>query len=400
MLELSSAESSRAAFRSSEGAPNFRIEEYSGLEGLDAIAGEWRRLALGIPNCRFFQFPEWHRSYLSALELDPASVSYFVAYRADQMAAVFPLRHSRRRIHGLTLRTLGLVSHCHITLGDFTFAQHAENATLLQPLVDWLRAQRQFAWDVLVLDRVPDRSAIAFALKAAPPSLLLESACASSSYIPCEQPYEATTSAISGSFKRNLRRLARRAAQTAPLTYWSAHDYAELIEALPRFFAIEASGWKGGEGTAIGCDRSLVSFYRQLVEEFGSQGQCSINFLSHGEKDVAAQFCLRVGGAINLLKIGFDEAHAAIAPGNLIMERTIQACCEDKQIRYVSFVSSPKWGHVWKPLSELVREYQVFNTSPYGRALHSLVRGKRFIENRARGAQARIRATTLSRPIT
>jgi CelD/BcsL family acetyltransferase involved in cellulose biosynthesis len=372
----------------------------SGREGLEAIADEWRQLVLGMPNCRFFQFPEWHRSHLSALEPDPANLSYFVAYRAGQMVAVFPLRHGRRRIHGLTLRTLGLISHSHVTLGDFTFAQHAENATLMQTFVDWLRAQREFAWDVLVLDRVPDRSAIAFALKAAPPSLSLGMVCGSSGYILCEQPYERTTNAISGSFKRNLRRLSRRAAQTAPLTYWSVHEYVELIEALPRFFAIEASGWKGGEGTAIACDGTLMAFYGRLVEEFGARGQCSINFLRHGDKDVAAQFCLQMGGATNLLKIGFDEAHADIAPGNLIMERTIRACCEDTQIRYVSFVTNPNWDHVWKPLSELVWEYQVFNTSPYGRALHSLVRGKRFIESHARAARARIRATTPSRPIT
>jgi hypothetical protein len=80
-----------------------------------------------------------------------------------------------------------------------------------------------------------------------------------------------------------------------------------------------------------------------------------------------------------------------LAAGNLIMERTIQACCEDTQIRYVSFVTSPNWAHVWKPLSELVWEYQVFNTSSYGRALHSLVRGKRFIEDRASVAKARMR---------
>jgi CelD/BcsL family acetyltransferase involved in cellulose biosynthesis len=381
----------RAAEQSKAPVPDLRIKVFLGREGLDSISGEWRRLVLGIPNHRFFQLPEWHKSYLSSLEIDPASVAYFVAYRADKMVAVLPLRHSRRRIHGLILRTLGLIAHSHITLGDFAFAQHAENATLMQTFVDWLRAQREFAWDVLLLDRVPDRSAIAFALKAAPPSLLLCTARGSSSYIPCEQPYETATSAISGSFKRNLRRLARRAAQTAPLSYLSVHEHVELTEALPRFFALEASGWKGGEGTAIDCDESLVMFYRGLVEEFGSQGQCCINFLRLGDTDVAAQFCLRVGGATNLLKIGFDEAHAAIAPGNLIMERTIQDCCENTQIRYVSFVTSPSWDHVWKPLSEVVWEYQVFNNTSYGRALHGLVRGKRFIENRARLAKARIR---------
>ena len=204
MLELSSAVSG-AANRSRECVADFRIEVYSGPEGLAAIAGEWRRLALLMANCRFFQVPEWHKSYLSALEPDPAGVSYFVVYRDDQMVAVFPLQHSRRRIHGLTVRTLGLISHSHVTLGDFAFVQHAENATLMQTFVGWLRSQRDFAWDVLLLDRVPDRSAISFALRAAPPSMLLGVARGSSSYIPCEQPYEATTSVISGSFKRNLR---------------------------------------------------------------------------------------------------------------------------------------------------------------------------------------------------
>jgi CelD/BcsL family acetyltransferase involved in cellulose biosynthesis len=315
------------------------------------------------------------------------------------MVAVFPLRHFRRRIHGLTLRVLGLISHNHITLGDFTFAQQPENAALMQAFVDWLRAQREFFWDVLHLDGVPERSAIAFALKAAPPSLLLGAPCGSSSYISCEQPYDRATSAMSGSFKRNLGRLARRAEQTAALTYWSVQNYVELVEALSRFLEIEASGWKTREGTAIKCDDSLVMFYRRLVEEFGPQGQCCVNFLRHGDNDVAAQFCLRVGGSINVLKVGFDEAHSAIAPGNLIMERTIQACCEDTQIRQLSFVTSPVWDHVWKPQSETVWEYQAFNTSPYGRALFALLCGKRLIEKRVNVAAARIRAAKLPRTV-
>ena len=395
MAELSSAVSG-AVDPSRECVADLRIEVFSGSAGLDAIRDEWRRFALRLPECRFFQLPEWHRSYLSALELDPESVRYCVAYRDGRMVAVFPLQHRRCRSHGLTLRTLGLVAHSHLPMGDFVFAQHAENTTLMQTFVSWLRAQRDFAWDVLLLDRVPDRSAISFALKAAPPSMLLGIARGSSSYLPCEQPYETTTSAISGSFKRNLRRLTRRAAQTAPLAYLSVREYTELIEALPRFIAIEKSGWKGGEGTAIACDEALVMFYRRLVEEFGRHGQCRINFLRQGDTDVAAQFCLRADGALNLLKIGFDDAYSAIAPGHLIMERTIQACCEDTQVRYVSFVSSPSWAEVWKPLHEQVWEYQVFNTTSYGMALHSLLRGKRFIENRASVAKARIRKLKFS----
>jgi CelD/BcsL family acetyltransferase involved in cellulose biosynthesis len=200
---------------------------------------------------------------------------------------------------------------------------------------------------------------------------------------------------VSGSFRRNLRRLARRAEESASLTYRVVSDPGELGEAVNVFLRVEASGWKGLEGanSAIVCEQALVDFYGCLAQTFGATGECVICLLQHGDRTVAAQFCLRVNGTVSILKIGYDEAAAAIAPGNLNMERTIRAAAETSAVRELSFVTSPPWGHLWKPRQEAVRSYTVFNDTVRGRFLFFVMRSKRGLAQWYRRA-ARFLATT------
>jgi CelD/BcsL family acetyltransferase involved in cellulose biosynthesis len=352
-----------------------------GRDGLASIAADWTRLLGSLPGLRFFHGPGWYRAFMENVASDPDEVIFVVAYRDGRMAGVVPLRRSARKVGGLSLHVLGLIVHPHLTLADAVFDTVPKNAGLLRAAVNWLRARRDFAWDLISLASVPQRSAVTFAIQTAPPTLMLTNEAGGSCFVPCNGSYDEATRSISGSFKRNLRRLARRAEETAPLAFESHDQPQDLETALQRFLELEASGWKGktGLGSAIACSPPLVGFYRQLMQEFGSAGQCVIKLLRHGERDVAGQFCLSVNRTFSILKIGYSEEHASFAPGNLIMARTIRDACEDPGIDAVSFVTHPPWAHVWKPQVEPVATSQVFNASLRGRLLYLLVLARRAI---------------------
>jgi CelD/BcsL family acetyltransferase involved in cellulose biosynthesis len=234
------------------------------------------------------------------------------------------------------------------------------------------------AWDVLLLDKVPQRSASYRLLSAEPPSRVVSDITGSSAYLPTESE-DTALGAVSSSFKRNLRRLAKRAEETAPLRYKVCDTLPELDQAFPQFLDVEASGWKGtcGTCTAIAQDTSVVSFYRELMKRFGARGQCIITQLIHGDNVVASQFGLLVDGTLNILKIGYREDHAWFAPGNLVMERTIRWCCAHPDVHELSFVTCPPWGHLWKPQEELVASFRIFNPTLKGRLLHGGLHTKR-----------------------
>jgi CelD/BcsL family acetyltransferase involved in cellulose biosynthesis len=373
---------------------------HQGLEGLQRLAPEWSALAHSLPGARFMHFPEWYRAYLSSLASDPARVWFIAAYRDEELAAVFPLEFQDHRVGVLRPHVFGTIDDEQMQLSDFVFAQTAENEDLLYQLTQWLRTQRTLRWHELRLRKVREDSSIAHAVRARLPAGTVALRHDGSSYFLTNGTYDQATQAMSGSFKRNLRRLARRAEQSAPLRFQSYRRPEALAEAFEILINIEASGWKGNSGTAsaICCRPAMLEFYRALVREFGARDACVINVLWHGEHAVAGQFCLHIGDTLNVLKIGFSDAHSHIAPGNLLLERTIQHACDDRGIDIVSLVNQPPWSKSFKPLTIGVWSYCAPNWSVQGCLVHLGLLGKRAWDtmNRARptegGAEPRVRS--------
>ena len=361
----------------SGGEPTFVAHE--GLEGLQRLAPEWTALAKSLPGARFMHFPEWYRAYLSSLAPDPARVWFIAAYRDEELVAVFPLQFQSHSVSGLRPRVFGTIDDDQMQLSDFVFAQTAENEQLLYQLTQWLRSQRTLHWHELRLRKVPEDSSIAHAFRARLPAATVALRHDGSSYFLTNGTYDQATQAMSGSFKRNLRRLARRAEQSAPLRFQPYRQPEALNEAFDILINIEASGWKGDSGTAsaICCRPAMLAFYRALVHEFGARDACVINVLWHGEHAVAGQFCLHIGTTLSVLKIGFSDAHSSIAPGNLLLERTLQHACADRGVDIVSLVNQPPWSKSFKPLTIGVWSYCAPNWSVQGCLVHLGLLGKR-----------------------
>ncbi len=256
-------------------------------------------------------------------------------------------------------------------------------------LTRWLRRQSLLHWDELRLRKVVEDAAIAHAARAAMPWGTVALHYDGSAYFDTSGGYERATAGMSGTFKRNLRRLARRAEETAPLRFESRRQHDELEQAFDVFIAIEASGWKGTAASAIRCQPAMLAFYRELVREFGARNACVINLLWHGDQPVAGQFCLQIGRTLAILKIGFSDAHGGFAPGNLLVERTIREACDDAGIDTLSLVNEPPWARVFKPLTKGVWSYYAPNWNVRGLLVHLALLAKRRVEGRRDAVTAR-----------
>lgn len=353
-----------------EGALAF--EAHQGLPGLERLASEWQALAESLPGMRFMHLPNWYRAYLTSRKSDPDLIWFVTAHRGPCLVAVFPLQFQNYQVRSLRPRLLGTIDDGELQLSDFVFAQAEENRCLLYELTRWLRQQRLLVWDELRLRKVPEDSAIAFAARACPPLATLTLRHDGSAHFDTRGNYDQATRAMSGTFKRNLRRLSRRAEETAPLRNQVYRHDGELPGAFDAFIQIEASGWKGSAGTAsaIRCQPAMLAFYRGLVAEFAPRGACVVNLLWHGDEPVAGQFCLLIGRTLNILKIGFSHAHSNFAPGNLLLERIIRQCCDDPDIDVVSLVNEPPWARNFKPLIIGLWSYNAPNWSLRGLLVH------------------------------
>ena len=336
---------------------------YRGSRGLGELRKAWARLADGMAHKRYFHLHSWYRSYLEALEPHPDQVLFVLIARGDVPLAVFPLMWSVRKVCGLSFRCLEVPSNPHLNLGDFVFDKSTDNAALVRIMVRNLRRLTGQAWDLIHVPNALEDSAVAYALQQAPVPLSLSIPVGRSNHVDCSRPYEQVEEKFKGTFRRNLRRLRRRAEGQGELRYASYSSMEDLARYFPDFLRVEAAGWKGSQGTqsAIVCDPPTTAFYRMLVDEFGATGRCWLNLLALNGNYIAGQLCLLADSTLYILKIGYDEAHADIAPGNLIMGETIRQCAGDERVQTVSFVTGKEWNFLWGADSATLYAHNIFN---------------------------------------
>jgi CelD/BcsL family acetyltransferase involved in cellulose biosynthesis len=362
----------------------FTFEAFQGQQGLQRLTPSWTSLVESMPNPRFVHYPEWYRAYLTSLEAEASRLWFIAAYRQGALLGVFPMQFQDYQLKGIRPRVFGTIDNDEMQSSDFVFQRSLETEKLMSAFAQWLRTQRTIRWDELRLRKVREDSAIAHSTRARAPRATLMQRHDGCAYFETHGSFEQATAAMSGTFRRNLRRLAKRAEQTAPLRVETYRAREELASAFDRFIDIEASGWKGDAGlsSAIRCRPAMLSFYREVMREFSARDLCVINLLWHGESAVAGQFCLHIGSTLNILKIGFSEQHARFAPGNLLLERVIARSCADRRIDFVSLVNDPPWARNFKPLRIGVWSYCAPNWTARGAMVHLGVLAKRAIESR------------------
>ena len=137
----------------------------------------------------------------------------------------------------------------------------------------------------------------------------------------------------------------------------------------------------------------LLAFYRALIALLGPAGFCEVNALHAEGRCIASQFCVRVDAEYAVLKIGFDERYARVAPGQLLLERTLQQCCGDPGIRRVNLISDATWHRDWRP--DVVRSYAAYVGLGRwsGRPLVELLRARLVLGPRIRKLVSRSKRT-------
>ena len=80
-----------------------------------------------------------------------------------------------------------------------------------------------------------------------------------------------------------------------------------LGEELAEGFAVEASGWKGRDGSAVLSAPDTERFYTEIAHEFHARGELRLNKLMLDGRLAAFDLCVLYRGTLYLLKTGFDE---------------------------------------------------------------------------------------------
>lgn len=120
---------------------------------------------------------------------------------------------------------------------------------------------------------------------------------------------------LGGKARKELRRQGKRLAEHGAITVSSASSPQEVAEALTGFMALEAQGWKGKRGTALGRRPGTLAFARAALAGLSLSGQCRIDTLAVGGQPAAMGVFLRSGDRGYFWKTAYDETLARFSPG-------------------------------------------------------------------------------------
>ncbi|MDE2229560.1 MAG: GNAT family N-acetyltransferase [Alphaproteobacteria bacterium] len=172
------------------------------------------------------------------------------------------------------------------------------------------------------------------------PTLMLE--CSTRALL---RPRADATSYLDAALSPKKRRTLRQ--QESALRRQGALEYAMLagdgdIDGwIENFLRLEASGWKGREGTALSCNPAQKQFFAETLREAFRRGRLMMLAQTLDGRPIAqlCNFLCRNGSFA--FKVAFDEAYARFSPGVLLELENIAEVHRHAWIRWMDSCSSP-----------------------------------------------------------
>src|SRR5579859_3183604 len=152
-----------------------------------------------------------------------------------------------------------------------------------------------------------------------------------------------------------------------------------------RFHDLEASGWKGAEGTAIKCHPHTLAFYNAIATAAAEQGYLSLDFLELSDKPIAAHFAFNFHGRYLLAKAAYDESFRRYGPGQLLVNSVLDETPERSLVEF-DFVGPATWDESrWASQRRTSYRVFIFRRTLYGQLLHAARISARDIARRILG---------------
>lgn len=290
------------------------VSELRELGAMSALAAEWSEL-LAVVDHEVFSRPEFITAWLRSFAR-PEALRLLVARDGKGVLnGVLPLVETRCPEFGV--RALQSAANVHSSRFDLVAR---DPATAADAFITHL-AQDE-SWGVLRLTDVPEGAACWNLLMAAQSAGFPIGTWNShqSRHLRLPSTVEALRAGLSKNLLSNLRRRRRRLSELGAVTVEHFTGGPELDTRLEELFRVEASGWKGRQGTAIEQEAQTHGFYREVARAAADGGYLSMYFLRLDGHAIAVDLALRYRGRFLSLKVGYDEAYARFSPGQLLTE--------------------------------------------------------------------------------
>jgi hypothetical protein len=124
--------------------------------------------------------------------------------------------------------------------------------------------------------------------------------------------------ALSKKRRKEFKRLERRLAELGTLVFDKMDDGEAAATWIEEFLKLEASGWKGREGTAFAAQAANRTFFQTIAEQAALRGRLEMLALRLDGKAIAMKCNLLASSGSFAFKIAYDEDFHHHSPGVLL----------------------------------------------------------------------------------
>lgn len=294
---------------------------------LPSIEADWDELwhdsGSRSPLLSFEYVNHWYECFA-----EPDQIRVYCAIQDGRLVGLFPM--VRRRRHGL--RVLSSLSNDHCAHGEPLVRPGTELAfsrLLLHQLAadgsNWDVLEHPFSYSFsptspLFTADLLDQHGFGWDRRIDPTYT-----------VSLDRTYDAYFSSdLSAKFRKNLKMYGNRLLKAGDASF----EHCSGVEATRRwtdFLDIEDANWKGSEGTSLKrLDSTYSRYYEGFVDILARHDALHLYFLAVDNAIVAAVFGYDDGSVFHYAKIGYDEAHKALSPSNLLCIRIIERLIEDR----------------------------------------------------------------------
>jgi hypothetical protein len=308
------------------------------------------------------------------------------------LAGFFPLE-LRRSYQRIPVSTLALWRYPHCFLGT-PLLRRASAEACLEAFFDWAM-QDSHPWTLVELGRVSGEGSFH--------RLMLEQigkrglfVYRAESYLralfePAEDADAYLETALSGKKRKELRRQINRLAELGPVEFDELDNDDDPALWIDQFLALEASGWKGEEGTALLSSEEDRRFFSIIAREAFDRGVLSMLALRLDGTPIAMKCNVETGGGAFALKVAFDEAYARFSPGVALEVESIRRLHDKGRIRWMDSCAEAHHSMIDRLWTgrRLIESVVLSASAPGGDFLVSVMPFLRWLRHQLRRAPAR-----------
>lgn len=311
-------------------ADEFRYEIIEDVEALESIVPAWTRLAeVSVEPNVFFEpsvlIPAFRHLRASDVHIVAVSAAQRRSPEAPRvLCGLFPIE-LRKTYRGLPIRSAAMWRHIHCFLSSPLiradvaqpvlrgFLEFITRGPLQVGIVDWDTVPGEGAFHAEWIEAARSMHAAWHLADVHRRALFVRRSDA-----------EEFLSDWPRKRRQEITRLERRLSEQGTLQIRLYESGSDVEPWCDRFLNLEARGWKGAEGTAIGSIPSQRAFFCEALERAAVADQLQILSLELGGAPLAMKcnFLTHDGGFS--FKIAFDEAWSKYSPGTILEKATVE----------------------------------------------------------------------------